>query len=51
MEYNNITRIIEAKKTGEKKLYFYNSSGEKVTTENFVKDYYEKSGYSVMRAE
>ena len=51
MEYDNITRIIEAKKTGEKKLYFYNSSGEKVTTENFVKDYYEKSGYSVMRAE
>lgn len=51
MEYDNITRIIEAKKTGKKNLYFYNSSGEKVTTENFVKDYYEKSGYSVMRAE
>ena len=49
--FENITRIIEAKKTGDKKLFFYNSKNEKVTTESFVKEFYELQGYKVMRAE
>lgn len=51
MNFDNITRIIEARNTGEKKLSFYNSKNEKVTTEDFVKEYYELKKYAVMRAE
>lgn len=50
--FADITKIVEAKKSGQKgKLAFLNSKGELSTTEHIVKEYLEKEGYNVIRAE
>lgn len=47
-----ITTTISASLSGEKgKLYFMCSSGQKCSTEDVVKDYYQNKGYKVMRGE
>ena len=47
-----ITTTISAPLSGEKgKLYFICSSGQKCSTEEAVKDYYQNKGYKVMRGE
>lgn len=48
----NITTTISAPLSGEKgKLYFLCSSGQKCSTEDAVRDYYQNKGYKVMRGE
>lgn len=47
-----ITTTISAPLSGEKgKLYFICSSGQKCSTEDAVRDYYQNKGYKVMRGE
>ena len=47
-----ITTTISAPLSGEKgKLYFICSSGQKCSTEEAVKDYYQNKGYKVMQGE
>lgn len=47
-----ITTTISATLSGEKgKLYFLCSSGQKCSTEDAVRDYYQNKGYKVMRGE
>lgn len=47
-----ITTIISAPLSGEKgKLYFICSSGQKCSTEDVVRDYYQSKDYKVMRGE
>lgn len=47
-----ITTTISTPLSGEKgKLYFICSSGQKCTTEDAVRDYYQHKGYKVMRGE
>ena len=46
------TITINAVATGEKgKNFFYCEGTQKCSTENFVKEYYKKWGYNVMRGE
>lgn len=47
-----ITTTISIPLSGEKgKLYFFCSSGQKCSTEDAVRDYYQHKGYKVMRGE
>jgi hypothetical protein len=51
-DIQQITTTISAPLTGEKgKLYFRCSSGQKCSTEDATRDYYQKQGYKVMRGE
>jgi len=51
-DINKITTTITAPLSGEKgKLYFICSSGQKCSTEDTVRDYYQNKGYKVMRGE
>ena len=52
LNLSQITRTIEAFKSGQKgKLAFLNSSGDACSTEDTFKDYMERLGWNVMRAE
>jgi len=51
-DIQQITTTISAPLSGEKgKLYFLCSSGQKCSTEEAVRDYYQNKGYKVMRGE
>jgi hypothetical protein len=49
--FEEITSIIEIPKSGENKLSYVSSNGEYCSTEDAFKDYFEREGYKVMRAE